>query len=540
MELPNLLALLLQEVPLYVPPNLINTITQRIQQQFTSPQFLTDPYATEIFRLTDQIPFPTYDINLNRTEVIFPDFLRELVEYEQKGSAYSVENYRFTVNGSPVPVHLSFFILDPVLPYISILYKVIIGSVYKQINVITPYRVPADPSKKTPERINPENRIEFLRENLEVTQFSVTFDWRKTIDTLFNNYVLNYPYLKNSLASQGLLVLSKAFPLYVTAETYPYAFPEKFNYMSPQIWLMVQQRSNRDYGNNRFTLFNLLSHPVASLEEAEVELGMFPLSADALRGSPHGVSGDKGNKEVEGGRKFTSDEYARQAGLLLTPCDRYSYDDLMRMTRIALIKQPDRVLEQYRVPVNPGSYNRNEVITRMNSDINYYNKYLLCQLLVNFSSSLDPRSTEEAINSLFPIYTSNVNQLYYSLVVGKITDATRREMYLDIRKSAPIIAKILSRSKLPPPKVGATTNPTEVSPLRDLRLIIGLKGAYEVLCYDIYQGNPILTRLRVGEGDFLIIVPINFGLTGRNEQKYSNQKISIYPLTKDPEALFVV
>ena len=62
-----LLSLLLQEVPIYVPYPLSNTISAEIQREFTSPAFNSDPYASEIFKLTDNIPFPTIDITLKRT-----------------------------------------------------------------------------------------------------------------------------------------------------------------------------------------------------------------------------------------------------------------------------------------------------------------------------------------------------------------------------------------------------------------------------------------------------------------------------------------
>lgn len=510
-----LLSLLLQEVPLYVPYPLQDTITNEIKKEFTSPAFTADPYASEIFKLTDNIPFPTIDINLKRTENVFPDFLREVVNYYSLGNNYNPELINLTLNGKPFPIYISNFKLDPTLPLVSLLYKSIIGVIFKEINILT-YRLSL--SEKAPTRLPPSERVEYFASQVP-TSLDI-FEWRKMMMNLFQKWVLNGQDLKNNVTNQGLLILSKALPIYVSISTNKLSIPPKFYYISPDLWLKLQERSNEDYGNQRFTLYELLIHPVTTLEEAETELGMFPLSSEL-----------KGKAE---GRKFSSDEQTRRAGLLKESCDRYSYYDLIRMTSIALDRQPDSVLKQHLV--TPGVYNRKEVLNSMHKNMPYYNKYLLCQLLQEFSFFSSSSSKEEkntltdAINVIYPLRTTDIDQLYYKLIPKRITQQTINDIRLDVRKSAPAIAKLLTRAKFGPPTVGVTTNPYEILPLRNVRLVLGLKDAYEILCYDTFKGEKTLTRLMVGKGDILLVVP----------SPTPNQRMSIYPLTNDPEALFVV
>mgnify|MGYP001795804579 CR=1 FL=1 len=64
------------------------------------------------------------------------------------------------------------------------------------------------------------------------------------------------------------------------------------------------------------------------------------------------------------------------------------------------------------------------------------------------------------------------------------------------------------------------------------RFCIGLMGSYEILCFDYYEQQELLTRLLLKAGDMLIII-------GQPERE-KHQKMSIYSITEKAEGLFVV
>lgn len=586
----SLLALLLQEVPLYVRSDLVEGVKANILAQFNSTKFNLDPYANEIFGLTNHIPFPT---KRDQSEDFFPNFLVEVNQYHLD-KHYKIDTLRFLRKGVTAPyggspsffpplspssflpsspflpspegrkgeakgegeeakeitVVIKGFTLDPDIPYLSIFYKSLLGIIYKSIKDAFEYY---PTTFSTPP---PETRVSEHREFLTRSGYATYFQWRKVVDDLFRDYVLTTPRLKGSTVDQGLLLLSKAFPIYVTSESFVTEKPEKFDYMRPEIWLSVQEYSNSDYGNERFTLYDLLNKPVATLEQAKIELGVV------------------GNTPTP---KIRSDVDARKTGLLTSPCDRYTYQDLLNFVRVTIYHyQPYQDLIPF-LPLTPSTEGvkgrkegpstlplsssfeldkgkgRQEVVSLLFDRVQYFNKYVLCTMLSELASKkcqcrID--NVEEAIEILFPLDQSenSYKKFHWAVYRKAISELSQAKLRLDINYSDELTetmkSVVIKIQKLPGmngflPTLITNNSDEVIRERKNLRLVLGIDGSYEVVLYNILHGAPYISRVLLNARDVFAFssFPSSFpsfqgkeGKEGKEEKgDISNSNVSFYP-----------